>query len=161
MAADVEAPSPTDSGLTESTTKSATTQEEIGCKTNKICQDIEGGKISSTLVKDLYDLPAEVTITETTGSHGCSSSDSCVSGAAGGTSTHCSGNAVDIRISNLSTEQKKEVMQTLSQNKCVDQLFYSGFPEYCKAGGGQNASKSKSCSAHSDHIHYSVKSGCT
>ena len=161
MAADVEAPSPQDSGLTEATTATATGTGELACKTNKICQDIESGKVSSTLTNSLRSLPVEVTVTETTGSHGCASSDSCVSGAACGTSTHCSGNAADIRVSNLTTEQKKEVMQSLSQNKCVDQLFYSGFPEYCKAGGGQNASKSKSCSAHSDHIHYSVKSGCT
>ncbi|KKT25979.1 MAG: hypothetical protein UW11_C0022G0011 [Parcubacteria group bacterium GW2011_GWA2_43_9b] len=104
--------------------------------------------------------PPDSGLTETTGSHGCSSQDSCVAGAACGTSAHCAGRAADIRISNLNDSQKQQVLQTLSQDKCVDQLFYAGWPQYCRAGGGQDASKSKSCADHTDHIHYSVKANC-
>lgn len=154
-----EPPSPPDSGLTEGAIVPPG-GSEIKCKTAKICQDIQGGKLNSTLVKDLGSLPVEVRITETNGSHGCSSSDKCVAGAACGTSTHCSGRAVDIGIKDLSSAQKQQVVQTLSQDKCVDQLFYAGLPQYCRAGGGQNASRSKSCADHNDHIHYSVKPNC-
>ncbi len=156
-----EPPSPPDSGLTEgAVTPPITGAQEIKCKTAKICQDIQTGQVNNTLVKDLGSLPVEVTITETTGSHGCSATDTCVPGAACGSSTHCTGRAADIRVSNLNDSQKQQVMQTLSQDKCVDQLFYAGFPQYCRAGGGQNASKSKSCASHTDHIHYSVKANC-
>ena len=154
-----EPPSPPDSGLTEGAT-TPPGASEIKCKTNKICQDIQSGTLNNTLIKDLGSLPIEITVTETTGSHGCSSQDSCVAGAACGTSAHCAGRAADIRISNLNDSQKQQVLQTLSQDKCVDQLFYAGWPQYCRAGGGQDASKSKSCADHTDHIHYSVKANC-
>lgn len=159
-----EPPSPPDSGETYGELKAGTGgltgSTDIYCKTDKICNDINNGKISGTLVGKLTSLPVEVTITETTGSHGCSSGDSCVSGAACGTSTHCSGRAVDIRTNDLSASEKKQVLSALASDSCTDQLFYSGYPEYCRAGGGKNASGSKSCSSHSDHIHYTVKANC-
>ncbi len=171
-----EPPSPPDSGLTEgSIILSGVPDEfyidpglpagvpaekkEIKCKTNTICQSLQNGQTNNTLVQDLESLPISITVTETNGSHGCSAGDSCVSGAACGTSSHCSGRAADIRVSNLTSAQQQQVLQTLSQDKCVDQLFYSGFPQYCRAGG-QPASQSKDCAAHSDHIHYSVKANC-
>ena len=93
--------SPADSGVTESQT-TPTGKNEIKCKTVKICQDIQGGKVNAALVGALGSLPTEVTVTETTGSHGCSAGDACVDGAACGASSHCSGRAADIRVSNLS-----------------------------------------------------------
>jgi hypothetical protein len=159
-----EAPSPPDSGETAGEVNTGagglTGSTGIKCKSNSICNDINNGKISGTLVGKLTSLPVAVTVTETTGSHGCSSGDSCVSGAACGTSTHCSGRAVDIRTKDLTESQKQQVLSVLAKDSCTDQLFYSGYPEYCRAGGGKSASGSKSCSAHSDHIHYTVKSNC-
>ncbi len=156
-----EPPSPPDSGLTERKIEVAAGTNEIKCKTTKICQDVENGQLNGAVTKILSSLATPITITETTGSHGCSSSDSCVSGAACGTSTHCSGRAVDLRVRDLTSDQVQATVKALSANPCTDQLFYSGFPQYCRAGGGQNASGSKNCSNHSDHIHYSVKAGCS
>ena len=151
-----EAPSAPDTG----TVVEARLNTEIGFKSNYMLQDFQNGKMNGTLVNYLNSLPVPVTITETTHNHGCFSGDDVAPGAAAGTSAHCSGRAVDIRISDKNSQQLQQILQTLSQDKCTSEIFYAGFPQYCRVNG-QAAPSSGSCQAHNNHIHYSVKANCS
>ncbi len=151
-----EAPSAPDTG----TVVEARLNTEIGFKSNYMLQDFQNGKMNGTLASYLNALPVPITVTETTHDHGCFPGDDVAPGAAAGTSAHCSGRAVDIRISDKNSQQLQQILQTLSQDKCTSEIFYAGLPQYCRVNG-QPASSSGSCQAHSNHIHYSVKANCS
>jgi|GEM_PF-2455337 len=128
-----------------------------------ICDDLKGtnGKLSQTLINNLKSLPVSVVITETTGSHGCSPSDPCVQGAVCGTSDHCKGLAVDISIRNQTSANIENILGSLSNSSCVNDLFYAGFPEYClNEGQPARTGTGSACAVHTTHIHYSVLSLC-
>ena len=136
----------------------------LGGLTNAyICDDLNGSNsnLRQTLIDNLKNLPVSAVITETTRNHGCSSTDSCTAGAACGTSDHCKGTAVDIRISDQTSKDIEKIMESLSKSSCVSDLFYAGFPGYCKNNGGTARQDSQSaCMTHKSHIHYSVNSLC-
>jgi len=149
-----EPPGEADNGLT-----AGRTADNVGCKETYMCEDLNNGKVSAALVSRLNALPVDVTITETTHNHGCFAGDPCVGGAACSTSDHCSGRGVDIRISDLSPQQRQQVLYALNTDRCTEDLYFAGMPGFCMTAG-QPAKNSKACKAHTDHIHYSIKPNC-
>ncbi len=173
-----EAPSPPDDGKT--ITKGYVTYKgipsTIDCKTEYICGDLrvdtgESKKISEILAKDFPESSGiNLVITETTRNHGCTtlhSNDTCPLGgrccASGcecicNQSAHCSGSAVDIRTNNKTNDQIKTILQKLSQDSCVNDLFFRNFTEYTMDNGTHYTGSVNA--QHTDHIHFSILPSC-
>ena len=138
---------------------SSETGQAIYGKGQKIAADLQSPQFARiTSILKSSSLDSSIIVTETNGSHGCISGDSCVSGASCGKSAHCQNRAVDINIWTLTKDQIEQLTKDLSGDPCVDDLFYNGFPQYCRNEG--KAYTGKACSDHDDHIHFSIKSSC-
>lgn len=174
-----EAPSAPDDGKSPITKEYVTYKgvpSTIDCKTEYICGDLrvdtgESKKISEVLAKNFPEsLGINLVITETTRNHGCTtlhSSDSCPLGgqccASGcecvcNQSAHCSGLAVDIRTNDKNNNQIKTILEKLSQDSCVNDLFFHNFTEYTMNDGKHYTGSVNAL--HDDHIHFSILPSC-